>query len=255
MHIIESLRTAFYEVEMGGRPAAHDAVFPAWHARDRFGIVLYEPLAALGAIHLIQLACMEFYDCKPARRQERKIYPEIFAIHVGDWQGMHGNLDFWPARREVRVPDDHREILAALNDRGITRLAIPERVPRGLPHRRKEEDCALDGLVTAVQYSPGGRVAAPDFSIRSNSPLSELDVRRVLHPPQLSAQATARIGQSGVPVKEGDPDFTPRIMELSARISPQAVAAGERLREGLRLDGLITETYRFIDPALALKCL
>lgn len=253
MHIIEALRTEFYEVDMAGQPAEREAVFPDWNARDRFGIVLYEPLAALGAVHLIQLACMRFYDSKPSRRTDRKIYPEIFAIHVGQWQGMHGNMDFWPARREVLVPDDHQEILAAINDRGITRLAIPERAPRGLPHRRKEEDCALDWLTTAVVYSPSGRVAEPDFTIRSNSARSEIDVQRIFRPPQITPERQARIGQASIPVKEGDPDFTPRIRELSVNVTEQALADGERLREALRVNGLITESYRYIEPAQALK--
>jgi hypothetical protein len=255
MHIIEALRSDFYEVEMAGQAAARSTVFPGWSAHDRFGIVLYEPLAALGAVHLIQLACMCFYDSKPSRRTDRKIYPEIFAIHVGQWQGMHGNLDFWPARREVLVPDDHQEILSAINDRALTRLAIPERVPRNLPHRRKEEDCALDWLATAVVYSPSGRVESPDFTIRSNSPRSEIDVQRIFRPPQISPERSARIGQASIPVKEGDPDFTPRIRELSVNVSEQAIADGERLRESLRVDGMITESYRYLQPAQALQLL
>lgn len=255
MHIIEALKSDFYEVEMAGKAASQWDVFPDWNARDRFGIVLYEPLAALGAIHLIQLACMCFYDCKPSRRTDRKIYPEIFAIHVGQWQGMHGNLDFWPARREVLVPDDHQEILAAINDRGISRLAIPERAPRNLPHRRKEEDCALDWLQTAVVYSTSGRVAAPDFTIRSNSPRSESDVQKIFRPPQIAPERVARIAQASIPVKEGDPDFAPRILELTPNVSAQAIADGERLREGLKVNGLMTESYRFMEPALALKAL
>lgn len=255
MHIIEALRSEFYEVEMAGQSAARSTVFPGWSARDRFGIVLYEPLAALGAVHLIQLACMCFYDSKPSRRTDRKIYPEIFAIHVGQWQGMHGNLDFWPARREVLVPDDHQEILSAINDRAITRLAIPERVSRGLPHRRKEEDCARDWLETVVAYSPRGRVVAPDFLIRSNSPRSEIDVQRIFRPPQITTERQERISQASIPVKEGDPDFTPRIHELSVNVSEQALADGERLRESLRVDGLMTESYRYLQPAQALKLL
>lgn len=255
MHVIEALRSDFYEVAFSGQSADRASVFPGWNARDRFGIVLYEPLAALGAIHLIQLACMCFYDCKPERRTARKIYPEIFAIHVGQWHGMHGNLDFWPARREVCVRDDHQEILAALNDRGITRLALPERAPRNLPHRRKEEDCALDGLQTVVVYSPRGRVADSTFTIRSNSPRSENDVKKIFHPPQISPQRTALIGKSSSLVKEGDADFAPRIIELSVNIRPEHIAEGERLRESLRVDGLITESYRFMEPAQALKCL
>jgi hypothetical protein len=255
MHIIEALKSPFYEVEMGGQAVARDTVFPDWNPRDRFGIVLYEPLAALGAVHLIQLACMLFYDCKPTRRSDRKIYPEIFAFHVGQWQGMHGHMDFWPARREVLVPDDHQEILAAINDRGISRLAIPQRAPRNLPHRRKEEDCALDWLQTAVVYSPSGRVASPDFIIRSNSRLSELDVGRIFRPPQLTPERQTRLGQSSVPVKEGDADFTPRIVELSVNLTEAHIAQGEALRQSLRINGLITESFRYVTPAQALKML
>ena len=255
MHVIEALKSDFYEVAFDGQPVPRWDVFPDWNARDRFGIVLYEPLAALGAVHLIQLACMCFYDIQPERRTARKIYPEIFAIHVGRWWGMHGNMDFWPARREICVPDDHQEILAAINDRGITRLAIPERAPRNLPHRRKEEDCALDWLRTAVVYSPSGRVSQPEFTIRSNSARSEIDVKKIFHPPQISPERTALIGKTGSLVKEGDADFAPRIVELSVNIAPQHIEAGERLRESLRVDGLITESYRFMEPAQALKCL
>jgi hypothetical protein len=35
---------------------------------------------------------------------------------------MHGEMDFWPARREVRVSNDRRDVLAAFNDRGRDRI-------------------------------------------------------------------------------------------------------------------------------------
>ncbi|MCX2684703.1 hypothetical protein OO306_03955 [Pseudomonas sp. DCB_AW] len=82
MHVIDALSSDFYEVECAGQQASMWDVFPDWNAHDRFGIVIYEPLAALGASHLIQMACMCFYDIKPTRRTERKVFPEMFAIHV-----------------------------------------------------------------------------------------------------------------------------------------------------------------------------
>ncbi len=44
MHIIEALGSDFYEVEIAGQPADRGDIFAGWNARDRFGIVLYEPL-------------------------------------------------------------------------------------------------------------------------------------------------------------------------------------------------------------------
>jgi hypothetical protein len=255
MHVINALSSDFYEVECADKPASMWDVFPGWNAHDRFGIVIYEPLAALGATHLIQLACMCFYDIKPMRRTERKVYPEMFAIHVGGWWGGHGNYDFWPPRREIQVSDDPREILGAINDFGITRLALPERPVRDLVHRRKEEDCALDRLATSVFYSPTGRVAQPDFTIRSNNRRSERDVQRNINPVQLSEQSIAQLQKTAVPVKETDADFTPRQIELNVNVTAAMREQAERNRTALKVDGLITEGYRFIDPAQSLKCL
>ncbi|MFJ4345331.1 hypothetical protein [Pseudomonas sp. NPDC089401] len=253
MHVIDALRTDFYEVELDGKPAGSGDVFAQWNAHDRLGVLIYEPLAALGATHLIQLACMCFYDSKPVRRSERKVYPEMFAIHVGGWWGGHGNFDFWPPRREVQVSADPLEVLGALNDFGITRLALPERPLREIIHRRKEEDCALDRLVTAVMYSPSGRVATPDFTIRSNNRRSERDVQRIIHPAQLSEQSIAQLEKTAVPVKETDADFMPRQLELNANITEAMREQAERNRAALKVEGLITESYRFDRPEDSLK--
>jgi hypothetical protein len=255
MHVIGTLSSDMYDVELSTKAATMWDVFQDWNAQDRFGIVIYEPFAGIGATHLIQLACMCFYDVKPSRRAERKIYPEIFAIHVGQWWGSHSNFDFWPARRERLVSHDHRDILDAINDRGITRLAIPERPPRDLVHRRKEEDCALDRIVTAVMYNPSGRVADADFTVRSNNTRTERDVQRVIRPSELSEEHTVRVGKSAVPVKEGDPDFAPRLRELNAGITAQMREAAESRRATITENNLVTESYRFIRPELALKCL
>lgn len=255
MHVIDALRSDFYEVEVGGKPATAGDVFPGWNEHDRFGIIVYEPLALIGATHLIQMACMCFYDAKPIRRTERKIYPEIFAIHVGDWWGGHGNFDFWPPRREARVANDHRDVLGAINDRGITRLVIPERPVRDITHRRKEEDCALDRLVTTVIYNPSGRVAAPDFTIASNSPRSERDVVRTIRPSQRPELIVAKLRNSPVPVKEGDLDFAPRQAELNIKVTDSLRDEVEKRRARLGETGQITESYRFMRPEASLKCL
>ncbi|REE07496.1 hypothetical protein B0G71_8009 [Paraburkholderia sp. BL27I4N3] len=255
MHVIDALSSDFYEVEFSGQPATMWDVFQDWNAHDRLGLLIYEPLAGIGATHLIQMACMCFYDVKPIRRTERKIYPEIFAIQVGDWWGGHGNFDFWPPRREVRVANDHRDVLGAINDRGITRLAMPERPQRDIAHRRKEEDCALDRLVTAIMYSSTGRVSNPDFTIRSNNRRSERDVQRVINPAQMSEQSIVQLGKLAVPVKEGDPDFMPRQNELNANVSDRTRTEAETRRTALKENGLITESYRLVSPEVALKCL
>ncbi|MFT4437743.1 hypothetical protein ACMX25_30795 [Caballeronia sp. 15715] len=253
MHVIEALSSDFYEVDFGGKQASRSDVFPAWNEHDRFAIIVYEPLGAIGATHLIQLACTCFYDVKPMRRTERKIYPEIFAIHVGDWWGALGNMDFWPARREVKVSNDHTEILAAINDRGITRLAIPERPIRDIQHRRKEEDCALDGLVSSIMYNPSGRVGDAEFTIKSNDRRTEREVEKCLQAKELSQQSIASLNTSGALAKERDTDFNPRQAELNVNVTEEKRVLVRAQRNELRKHGSITESYRFSLPADALK--
>lgn len=255
MHIIDSLSPDFYEVEQRGNPVTLWDVFPDWSPHDRFGIVIYEPLAAIGAAHLIQVACMCFYDVKPTRRTDRRIYPEIFAIHVGGWHGGNGNLDFWPGRREVLVSDDHREILDAINNLGLTRLAIPERVPRDIVHRRKEEDCALDRLVTAIMYSPTGQVCEPDFVIKSNSRRSERDIQKTINPTLLSEESIAQLEKANSLVKETDFEFAPKQEELNCNITEAIREQAKQHRKQLIVEGKMTETYKSVSPAISLKCL
>jgi hypothetical protein len=96
---------------------------------------------------------------KPSRRKELAVYPEIYAFHIGRGRGAHAPYDFWPARREVITSMDHREVLDAINDRGITRLAVPDRPIRTVVHRPKEEDAAFDRLASGFVYSASGRVS------------------------------------------------------------------------------------------------
>ena len=74
MHMINLLSSAMFEVLLDGHPSSIEAVFPDWRDSDRFGIVIDEPFGGLGATQLIQMAATMFYDAKPSRRAERKVY-------------------------------------------------------------------------------------------------------------------------------------------------------------------------------------
>ena len=147
MHVAGLLRTDMFQISIGGRPATMEALFPGWTELDRLGLVIDTPLGGVGATHLVQCAMMAYYDARPTRRSSRAVYPEIYAFHIGKSHGAHAPYDFWPARREVILrTDDHREVLDAINDRGITRLAVPDRPPRDVVHRPKEVEAALDDV-------------------------------------------------------------------------------------------------------------
>lgn len=254
MHVATLLKTGMFDVEIDGQPATLDALFPDFNAHDRFGLVIDEAYGGIGATHLLQAAMMAYYDARPSRRSSRAVYPEIYAFHIGRGHGAHAPFDFWPARREVILEtSDHRLILDAINDRGITRLAVPDRSMRDVVHRPKEEDAAFDRIASAFVYSPGGIVADADIRIAGNDRRTEHNPKQTLRP--LAEVAATRVVNSlGVPVKEADDEYLHWLRARDGDVSEQERDAIRARREALKSDaGLVTESYRRVSVAEALK--
>ena len=119
---------------------------------------------------------------------------------------------------------DHREVLDAINDRGITRLAVPDRQPREVVHRPKEVDAALlviSGNDKRTEYNP-------------NSALR----------PRYTDNRPASVSTAAKPVKEVDPSYQEWLRKREHDLTSEERAFVERRREALRQGGLVTETYR-----------
>ncbi|WP_136618899.1 MULTISPECIES: hypothetical protein [Mesorhizobium] len=237
MHVVTLLKANMFDVEIDGKPASIAEALPDWNAHDRFGLVIDDALGGIGATHLLQIAITSFYDVKPSRRTELTVYPEIYAFHIGKGHGAHAPYDFWPARREVITSRDHREVLDAINDRGITRLAVPDRLPRDVVHRPKEVDAALDRIVSAFVYSPSGRVSDPDLVISGNDRRTEYNPNSALRP-RYTDNRPASISTGAKPVKEVDPSYQEWLRKREHDLTSEERAFVERRREALRQDGL-----------------
>jgi hypothetical protein len=177
------------------------SLFPDWNPHDRFGVIVHESYGAVGASYLIQAAIVAFYDVRPQRRAGRglglaepndvAIYPDIYAFHVGGRHGDHSMFDFWPARKEVFVEADAPAVLDAINDRGITRLAVPEGPSAPVEHEYKEPAAARDRIRSVFAYSATGRVELPSIAISAVSPAPESNPRETLDPEKLRATVAA----------------------------------------------------------------
>lgn len=254
MHVVSLLKTEMFDVAIDGRPASIAELFPDWHPHDRFGLVIDEAFGGIGATHLLQSAMMAYYDIKPSRRTTKAVYPEIYAFHIGRGRGAHAPYDFWPARREVILrTSDHREILDAINDRGITRLAVPNRPLRDVVHRPKEEDAAFDRIASAFIYDATGIVADGDVVISGNDRRTEYNPSQVLRSiAEMSRPRT--VDSAGRPVKETEDDYTDWLVERAKEITEEERALARSRREGLRNEaGVTTERYRRVSVAEALK--
>ncbi len=253
MHVVSMLKTDMFDVAIDGRPASISDLFPDWHAHDRFGLVIDEAFGGIGATHLLQSAMMAYYDIKPSRRTTLAVYPEIYAFHVGKGHGAHAPYDFWPARREVMLrTTDHREVLDAINDRGITRLAVPDRPMRDVIHRPKEEDAAFDRIASAFVYSATGRIADGDVMISGKDKRTEYNPNQTLRLiGEMRAQRAAPV--TGRPVKETEDTYLQWLIERDADVTGEDRARAKSRREVLKTNGVATETYRRVSVTEALK--
>jgi hypothetical protein len=261
MHTARQLDVSLFAVTRSGAHATREDLLPDWTPNDRLGVIVTEPFGALGASHLIQLAITAFYDVRPTRRAGRldgqdpkAIYPEIYLFHVGEAHGDHSMFDFWPARKEVLVEAEPRLVLAALNDRAITRLAVPDTDPAEVGHEHKEPAAARDRIVTALVYSACGRVRDPEWEVAGLAPDTESNPSGVLDPDHRCELAASRRDTAPDPFLQERSWPTRTMARLDEARRGLALAQKRRIAIRNR-DGVATETYRAIDVDTAVSML
>ena len=164
-----ALRNEHFQITVDGRPATLQDVFPDFTETDRLGIVVTDELGAAGAGSLILAAVTGFYDGLRAQSDDFFAYPDFFAFHVGTDQGTLRKLDVYPAHKEVVVDDDAERILQAINDRGVTRLLVPEGAPQEPELQRETVDSAQRRIRSALVYSPTGHTTDSDVLVRGSA--------------------------------------------------------------------------------------
>lgn len=257
MHTATQLREDLFAVTHQGATASRRDLLPDWGPWDRLGVVVTEPFGAVGASHLIQLAITAFYDERPERRDPagpHAAYPEIYLFHLGGPHGDHSAYDFWPSRREVHVEHDARAVLGAVNDRGITRLVVPDGTSRPIEHELFEAGVAAGRITNAFAYSPTGRVRDPEWSVTGLSEDTEANPRLVLEPETRVARAAAVIARPIDPALEAR-SWPRRVAERlhEARVG---LALAQHRRVAIRDEaGLVRETYRSVTVEDALGML
>jgi hypothetical protein len=169
MHSSTALAMDAFDVEVDGRAGGLEDVWPGFDGRDRLGIVLRDPLDALGASALMALTVTAFYDTLRARHGDAyHRYADFFLFGSGCAVADYGELDYWPHHKYVECEPTAEGLARAINDRAITRLAVPDGPAAGGPVERQTRTSFEDRVASAVLYDPRGRVADDDLAIRSD---------------------------------------------------------------------------------------
>ncbi|MGK9184796.1 hypothetical protein KXS12_21400 [Priestia filamentosa] len=227
MHSTKIISSADFSFSLDGHPSSLEEVFPGFHTQDRIGIVVRRPGGATGASGLLMATIARFYDSYRSKISNKigklRIYPECFIFHVGRSHGNHADMDVWPPHREVMVEDDPEKILEAINDRGITRLIVEDTPPLSATFLRETISSAEHRILSTIAYSTNGRVENADVSVTTSRTIEKY----VLNTLRLSRKFFR------------EDEFEHML----------------RVREGLTLNGQVTETYRRINLSDAMRML
>ena len=248
MHTGIRLDLSQFDIRVARGTGTPANVFEDFDVSDRFGLVVDRPVGGVGASLLLQLAIACFYDADPRRKD--RVYPEVYVFHVGGWHGSFGWYDVFPIRKEVVLPDEPAGVLEAINDRGITRLAVVDRRVESVRHRHQEPATAMHRIRTAFAYSPAGRVGAPDFEI-STSDRALLENTEITLDPDGTAQLQRELIAILPAISEHE-DFVPPEVP---QVNPEDLESARRQREALFQAGTLMESYRCIPTRDALAML
>jgi hypothetical protein len=262
MHTSFEFGSGDFALTRRGEPVGRDVLLD-WDVRDRVGVLIDRPVGALGAGLLILLAITAFYDCPERKRRRTPIYPDIFLFHVGGRWGLFSMFDFWPDHKEVFVKADPREVLRAVNNRGITHLILPERERQVVVHRYKEPEAAADRLKKCFAYSPDGSVSDGDIVIETRAKSIFKNYAAVLDM-EAYLEAVDRQEGSGRPARvlaaSSAEELIFSIQYARSRLGevrkddPCRMSASARLADAERA-GVLAETFREIGVDEALHML
>jgi hypothetical protein len=167
------LRSEDFAIAVAGETATLDDVFSGFDGDDRLGIVIHDRFGAAGAGSLILAAVTAFYDQLRATGEPFFAYADHFAFHVGADHGTLRKLDVYPAHKEIVLPNEAEAILRAINDRGVTRLLVPDGRPAPGPAEsaceRETLHSAQRRIRTALVYSPTGLTPGADVLVRGSA--------------------------------------------------------------------------------------
>lgn len=173
MHTTKIMKTTDFSISINQHPASIEEVFPGFNKQDRVGIVVHRPGGSAGVSGLLMAAITSFYDFHRSQLGDGSdqlwIYPDFFIFHIDNWHMDHYWMDIWPPNKEVIVENDPEQILEAINDRGITRLIVEDNPAKPATFLRETVSSAKHRIISALAYSPNGRVANGDVRIQNFS--------------------------------------------------------------------------------------
>lgn len=159
------LRGADFHIREQGRAIPHEQFFVDWSEWDRLGVFAPEGWEGTGAITLVLAAVTAFYDRLRAHGEPFYAYPDYFTYQRREAPADYGMCDIWPRHKQVPVPGQANETAAAMTDRGVTLLLLPDRPAGTVALERVQEAALRRNIRRYFLYGADGDVDKPTLEV------------------------------------------------------------------------------------------
>ena len=161
------LRGSDFHLTWLGRDVSHRDFFGNHTRHTRIGLLAPDGTEGIGAVTLAMACVTAFYDDLRTDGTRFFAYPDFFTFQRRDHLVNYGSFDFWPAK-DVKVADDGNATIAAIADRAINVLLLPEAPAAETEYAPVQIERTRRCLTRCFAYSPGGEVADPQLLVRCN---------------------------------------------------------------------------------------
>ena len=160
-----NLRGSDFHLSWKGREVSHREFFRDHGRNTRVGLLAPDGTGGVGAVTFAMACVTAFYDGFREDGGDFFAYPDFFTFQRQERLVNYGYFDFWPDK-DVRVSNDRNATVAAIADRAVNVLLVPDNSPTERRIEVVQNERIRRTLQRCFVYSSRGVVAGADLVIR-----------------------------------------------------------------------------------------
>ena len=213
------LRGSDFNHTYRGKQLPHAEYFTDFRNTERLGVFSPDRFSVIGAATLIMAYVTAFYDRYRERQAEFFAYPDFFTFQLQQPVANYGMFDVWPHHKNVFLGGDQNERAAAITDRGVNILLVPEDRTGELAIEPVGLESARRNIHRCYAYSTDGTVADSNLTVTCSKPELGDWVRKVLTSVERSESPRRRTFWEGALTADGLPAQSFREISLEEALA------------------------------------
>lgn len=168
MHSTTVFASTDFDIVDRGQATTHARYFSGLARTERLGLFAPEGCEGAGATLLVMACVTAFYDRYREEGGDFFAYPDFFSFQRRQPPASYAMFDIWPGHKDVPVPEGANETAAAITDRGVGILLLPDRPPRENEFHRVQMASLERNVKRCILYSEEGQVEEPTLEVATS---------------------------------------------------------------------------------------